>query len=72
VSQDQTRAQPLTETPLRTAEMPLAVADATLASELLAVWLPAADELSRKMSAIEHMALLPITVFSHAAPDADV
>ncbi len=39
------------------------------AAELLAVWLPAANELSRKMSAAEHQRLLPATVFVHAAVD---
>lgn len=33
---------------------------------ILAAWLPAARELSIKMSAPEHQALLPVTVFAHA------
>jgi hypothetical protein len=37
--------------------------------DLLGQWLPAANELSRKMSAAEHQALLPATVFVHAPAD---
>ena len=33
---------------------------------VLAAWLPAANELSRKMSAPVHQALMPVTVFAHA------
>ena len=55
----------------QTTGLPLGVGRAALAGELLAAWLPAANELSRKMGAIEHAALLPITVFTHAAPDAE-
>lgn len=40
-----------------------------IVGELLAAWLPAANELSRKMSAAEHQHLLPATVFAHAAAD---
>jgi hypothetical protein len=40
--------------------------------ELLAAWLPAANELSRKMSAVEHTTLLPATVFTHAPGDQEV
>ena len=65
------QAQALAETLAQTADLPLAVGRAAIAGELLAAWLPAANELSRKMSAIEHTALLPITVFTHAAPDAE-
>ena len=53
----------------RTADLPLAADRAAIVGELLAAWLPAANELSRKMSAIAHTTLLPITVFTHAAPD---
>lgn len=63
--------QALAESLAQTAGLPLAVGGAALAGELLAAWLPAANELSRKMGAIEHAALLPITVFTHAAPDAE-
>ena len=63
--------QALAESLAQTAGLPLAVGSAALAGELLAAWLPAANELSRKMGAIEHAALLPITVFTHAAPDAE-
>ena len=54
-----------------TAELPLGADRAAIAGELLAAWLPAANELSRKMSALEHTALLPATVFTHAAPDGE-
>ena len=63
--------QALAESLALTAGLPLAVGSAAIAGELLAAWLPAANELSRKMGAIEHAALLPITVFTHAAPDAE-
>ena len=52
-----------------TAELSLGAGRAAIAGALLAAWLPAANELSRKMSAIEHTTLLPVTVFAHAAPD---
>ena len=66
-------AQPqvLAELLAQTTGLPLAVGSAARAGELLAAWLPAANELSRKMSAIEHTALLPITVFTHAVPDTE-
>ncbi|CAN5847240.1 hypothetical protein BH11PSE8_BH11PSE8_37900 [soil metagenome] len=51
------------------ADLPLAPGRAEIAGGLLAEWLPAANELSRKMSAFEHMNLLPITVFAHAPSD---
>ena len=38
----------------------------TAVESILAAWLPAARELSIKMSAPEHQALLPVTVFAHA------
>ena len=63
--------QALAELLAQTAGLPLAVGSAALAGELLAAWLPAANELSRKMGAVEHAALLPITVFTHAAPDVE-
>jgi hypothetical protein len=36
---------------------------------VLSAWIPAANELSRKMSAPEHQTLLPATVFTHAPVD---
>ena len=51
------------------AELPLAPGRDAIAGELLAAWLPPANELSRKMSAAEHTALLPATVFTHAPAD---
>lgn len=35
------------------------------AAELLTAWVPAANELSRKMSVAEYDALMPITVLVH-------
>ena len=63
--------QALAELLAQIADLPLAVGGAASAGGLLTAWLPAANELSRKMSAIEHMALLPITVFTHVAPDTE-
>ena len=51
------------------AQLPLPPARSAIAAELLAAWLPAANELSRKMSAAEHAGLLPVTVFVHAPTD---
>jgi hypothetical protein len=62
-------AQRLAETLANSADLPLAAGRAAIAGALLAEWLPAANELSRKMSAVEHTALLPVTVFTHAVPD---
>jgi hypothetical protein len=53
------------------ADLPLGAGRAAIVGELLAAWLPAANELSRKMSAADHTTLLPATVFTHAAPDID-
>lgn len=33
---------------------------------ILSVWIPAANELSRKMSEPAHQSLLPVTAFTHA------
>jgi hypothetical protein len=55
----------------RTADLSLDKDRAAIVGELLAAWLPAANELSRKMSAVEYTTLLPITVFTHASPDID-
>ena len=38
----------------------------TAVESILAAWLPAARELSIKMSAPAHQDLLPVTVFAHA------
>ena len=51
------------------ADLPLAPGRDAIVGELLAAWLPPANELSRKMSAAEHQALLPATVFVHAPVD---
>jgi hypothetical protein len=51
------------------AGLPLGAGRDAIVGELLAEWLPAANELSRKMSAAEHTALLPATVFTHAPAD---
>ena len=51
------------------ADLPLGAGRDQIVGDLLAAWLPPANELSRKMSAAEHTALLPATVFTHAPPD---
>ena len=38
---------------------------------ILDAWVPAAEELSRKMSAAAHQDLLPITVLTHGGEEAD-
>jgi hypothetical protein len=53
------------------AALPLSPERAAAAAAILAAWLPAAHELSRKMSAPEHRALMPATVFAHAPERAD-
>lgn len=53
------------------AALPLAPGRDAIVGELLAAWLPAANELSRKMSAAEHTELLPATGFVHAPGDAE-
>lgn len=37
-------------------------------ADLLSAWLPAANSLSEKMSAPEHLSVLPITVLVHPRP----
>ncbi|MBS0448941.1 MAG: hypothetical protein JSR59_23705 [Proteobacteria bacterium] len=51
------------------AGLPLGPGRDAIVAGLLAVWLPAANELSLKMSAAEHQDLLPVTVFAHLPPD---
>ena len=59
--------------PLAThAALPLSPERAAAAAAILAAWLPAAHELSRKMNAPEHRALMPATVFAHAPDQSDV
>ena len=53
------------------AALPLADGRDAVVGELLAAWLPAANELSRKMSAVDHTDLLPATLFVHAPGDAE-
>lgn len=47
------------------AALPLGEERLNPAAELLSAWLPAANELSRKMSAADYDELMPITVFTH-------
>jgi hypothetical protein len=49
----------------RAADLPLGPKRPALIALQLAVWLEAANELSRKLSAPEHSTLTPITVFRH-------
>ena len=51
------------------ADLPLGAGRDQIVGGLLAEWLPPANALSRKMSAIEHTALLPATVFTHASTE---
>lgn len=47
------------------ADLPLTPERQAAAAAILAAWLPAANALSRKMSASEHHFLMPVTTFSH-------
>mgnify|MGYP000394966716 CR=1 FL=1 len=49
----------------RAADLPLDAERSALIAPQLSVWLEAANELSREMSAHEHWTLAPITVFRH-------
>ena len=51
------------------ADLPLGAGRDKIVGGLLAEWLPPANALSRKMSAVEHTALLPATLFTHAPTD---
>lgn len=50
------------------ADLPLEKERLGAMAELLSAWLPAANELSRKMSAPEHLQVVPITVLTHPRP----
>jgi hypothetical protein len=51
------------------AALPLGPERIAAVAAILSAWLPDAHALSRKMSAPEYRALMPVTVFAHA-PDA--
>ena len=54
------------------ADLPLPADRERLVAEQLTTWLAAANELNRKMAAPEHLAVTPITVFTHpTAPEGD-
>ena len=53
------------------AGLPLERGRAAIAGALLDAWLASANELLCKMSALEHMALLSATVFTHPSFDDD-
>ena len=53
----------------RAAALPLEEGRVAALAALLGEWLPAANELSRAMSAAEHRDLLPVTVFAHLPAD---
>ena len=55
----------------RYAALPLAPERELVVAAILDAWLPAADELSRKMSAGALQTLLPITVLTHAVDSAE-
>ena len=54
---------------VRAAALPLADDRVPAVTQLLQDWFPAARELSRIMSAPEHLAVTPITVFAHPLAD---
>lgn len=54
----------------RAAGLPLDEERLPAVAELLGTWLEAANELSRTMSAPQHLAVMPATVFTHPVPDA--
>lgn len=47
------------------AELPLGADREAVVTPILEAWVKDANELSRKMSAAQHMALVPATVFAH-------
>jgi len=53
----------------RAANLPLTDDRIPAIAGVLQEWLPAAIELSRIMSAPEHQASMPVTVFAHAPAD---
>lgn len=53
----------------KAAALPLPEDRVAAVTQLLQDWLPAASELSRIMSAPEHRAIVPITVFAHPTAD---
>jgi hypothetical protein len=54
------------------AALPLAAGREAVIAPLLNAWLADANELSAKMSAPAHQALVPVTVFSHpVAPEGE-
>jgi hypothetical protein len=55
----------------RYASLPLAPEREALVAAILDAWVPAADDLSRKMAAAEHQDLLPVTVLTHPAATGD-
>ncbi len=59
----------LAKTLAAVAALPLTAEREAATGTLLAEWLPAANELSRKMSQAQHQELLPATVFAHAPVD---
>ncbi|WP_426241616.1 hypothetical protein [Nocardioides sp. LHG3406-4] len=63
ISHDQVRAL------ADAADLPLGDDRLAPMAELLSAWLPAANELSRKMSQPEHDRLMPITVFTQPHTD---
>ncbi len=55
----------------RYAALPLPPAREGIVASILDAWAPAADELSRKMSAAAHQDLLPAVQFTHAPEAGD-
>lgn len=55
----------------RYASLPLEPERVAIVAAILDAWIPAAEELSRKMSGAAHQELLPITVLTHASANGD-
>lgn len=73
VEDDVDQQQPVDEQSVRllarAAALPLDDERLPAVAALLGTWLVAANELSRTMSAAEHLAVMPATVFAHPTPD---
>jgi hypothetical protein len=69
---EENMTEPVSEDDVRslaaTADLPLSEDRLGAVAELLGSWLPAANELSRKMSAPAYLETMPITVLVHPNP----
>lgn len=71
MSESDTSGPARTRALARYAALPLPPEREATVAAILDAWIPAADELSRKMSAAGHQALLPITILTHAVGGAE-